>query len=65
MTTRQQERAFELQRLARGIRGADPSYVRNVVDFIWERLLDRKLQMRDSLSIRERVRLDTLTGLCA
>lgn len=58
-------REAELRMLAQGILDADPRYVQNVVDFIWKRLLDRKLQTRDSLPTRERVRLDTLRGLCA
>jgi hypothetical protein len=62
---REHQREAELRRLEQSRLAADPRYVRDVVDFIWSKLLDRKLQRRDSLPIRERVRLDTLTGLCA
>jgi hypothetical protein len=63
---RTQTRDAELQRLAQGILGADPRYVQNVVDFLWEKLLDRKLQ-RSSEDLRsvDRKRLETLAGLYA
>jgi hypothetical protein len=59
-------REVELRRLARARLTADPRYVQNAVDFIWERLLDRKLgRGSDSLRPVDRKRLDTLAGLYA
>lgn len=58
-------REAELRRLARAQSSADPRYVQSVVDFIWERLVERKLAVRDSLPAVEQKRLSTLVGLVA
>ena len=47
MTRQQYDRDIQLQRLSQGILGANPRYVQNAVDFIWERILDRKLRKCD------------------
>jgi hypothetical protein len=47
MTRHQYERDIQLQRLAQGILGSNPHYVQNAVDFLWKRILDRKLRKRD------------------
>lgn len=59
------EREAELRRLARAQSSADPRYVQSVVDFIWERLVERKLALRDSLPAVEQKRLSTLVELVA
>lgn len=58
-------REAELRRLARAQSSADPRYVQSVVDFIWERLVERKLAVRDSLPAVEQKRLGTLVELVA
>lgn len=59
----QEARERELQMLAEGRMSANPVYVRNAADFLWSRILDRKLQRRDSLPPIERQRLTTLVSL--
>jgi hypothetical protein len=58
-------RRAELGLLAQGRSTADPRYVQDVVDFIWSKLVDRKLQNKSSLPPHDQQRLNTLTGLCA
>jgi hypothetical protein len=59
------ERQRELRVLAEGRKTADVRYVRDVVDWFWAQLVERKLRMRDSLPRVEQRRLDTLIGLSA
>ena len=56
-------RERELRILAESRIGADPRYVQNVVDFLWSKLLDRKLQSAPSLPVLEQQRLNTLAAL--
>ena len=58
-------RQAELRLLAQGRDTADPRYVQSVVEFLWTKLLERKLALRDSLPEIERKRLNTLTELAA
>jgi hypothetical protein len=58
-------REAELRRLALAQTSADPRYVENVVDFLWNRWLERKLAVRDSLPQIEQKRLTTLVRLVA
>jgi hypothetical protein len=58
-------REAELRLLSESRKSADTHYVQDVVDWLWSKILDRKLRMRDSLSLDERERLMTLEDLCA
>lgn len=55
-------REAELQLLAESLTAADPRYVKDVVDFIWSKIVERKLRKVDSLPLVEKERLETLTG---
>jgi hypothetical protein len=54
-----------LRVLAESRKTADVRYVRDVVDWFWAQLVERKLRTRDSLPRVEQRRLDTLIGLSA
>jgi hypothetical protein len=58
-------REAEIDRLRRASATSDPNYVSDVVDFLWFRLLRRKLQAKESLPPIERARLETLSSLYA
>jgi len=55
-------RDAELRMLAQGRTNADPRYVQDVVDFLWQKLLDRKFEQLNSLRTIERQRLHTLAA---
>lgn len=65
MKTEPRLRDAELRMLAEGQVRADSRYVRDVVDFIWTKILDRKLKAFDRLPPTERQRIATLAGLYA
>jgi hypothetical protein len=55
-----QEREIELNLLAASRENAKPRYVRDVVGFIWKKLVERKVRMEDQLHPRDRARLQVL-----
>lgn len=59
----QEMRTRELELLAQSRTHADPRYVQDVVGFIWENLLQRKLRNPDPLAETDRRRLQTLASL--
>jgi hypothetical protein len=58
-------RNHELKMLNEGRLTANPRYVQDVVDTLWPKILERKLQQRDSLPLAEQRRLKTLASLHA
>lgn len=62
---KQANRQRELGILAESRATADPRYVRNVVDFLWGKWLERKLRQRASMPMEEQRRLNTLLKLVA
>jgi hypothetical protein len=56
-------REKELRLLAESKTSANPGYVRDVVDWVWSQILDRKLRMRESMTEYKRRRLNTLAQL--
>lgn len=55
-------REAELQLLAESLTATDPRYVKDVVDFIWNKMLRRKLRENPE-STRDQERKNALVGL--